>query len=103
MYKQETIQSYHRNYFSVIRGDNDKLLEYISKPGGILIQYYFSDDNQKKAALLQQYRVLMEQVKMSKIQNGIQIVKTKKRYFNQKDVMFVKNAAKLNLVLFLNR
>ena len=60
MYKQETIQSPHCYYLSEIRGDNDKLLEYICKTRGILMQYYFSDDAQKKAALIHQYRVLME-------------------------------------------
>lgn len=51
MFKQETkkqicssnIQSFdelHRNYLSGIRGDDNKLLEYISRTGEILIQYY---------------------------------------------------------------
>ena len=40
MYIQETryssnIQLHHHNYLSEIRGDNDKLLEYISKMGDI--------------------------------------------------------------------
>ena len=59
MSKQETIQSHHHNYLGEIRGYNDTRLEYISKTGEILIQYYFSDDVQKKAALLNQYRILM--------------------------------------------
>ena len=44
---------------SKIQGNNDKLLEYKSKTGEILTQYYFPDDDQKKAALLHQYRILM--------------------------------------------
>ena len=59
MSKQETIQSHHHKYLGEFRGDNDKLLEYLSKAGEILVQYYFSDDVQKKAALSHQYRILM--------------------------------------------
>ena len=59
MSKQETIQSHHHNYLGDIREDNDKLLEYLSKTGEILTQYYFPDDFKKKAALLHQYRILM--------------------------------------------
>ena len=47
MPKQKTIQSHYHNYLSEIWGDIDKLLEYISKTGEILKQYYFSDDAQK--------------------------------------------------------
>ena len=50
MPKQEArsdIQSHHRNYLSEIEGDNDKLLEYISKTGDILIQYYTNAQNKE--------------------------------------------------------
>ena len=76
MSKQETNQSHHHNYLSDIRGYNDKRLEYISKTGEILKQYYFSDDVQKKAALLHQYRILMG---ISKHVNNPKIVREKSR------------------------
>ena len=92
MYKQETrdpsnIQSHHRNYLSEIRGDNNKLLEDISKTGDILIQYYANGQN--KETLSHQYLILTGNCYACNKHNII-------GYYNQKDVMFVKNETKSN-------
>ena len=50
-YETKEVSEIHEDYYN-------KLLEYISKTGEILKQYYFSDDAQKKAALFHQYCVL---------------------------------------------
>ena len=96
MTKQEIIQSHHRNYLSKIRGNNDKLLEYICKIGEILTQYYFSDDDQKKATLLHQYRIL---VGISKSVNNPKLCKNCKNEKKKTKTKKKKNKKKKTLLI----
>ena len=75
--------------FISIQGDNDKLLEYISKTGDILISYYTNGQN--KETLTHQHLMLTGNCNEKNIiWCSCRNEKKQQLYFNQKDAMFVK-------------